>query len=144
MDCSPPGSYVHGIFQARTLEWVAISYSRGSSWPGDRTECRVSPAFAGGYFLTTFPIQGMGNHKKTCRRKLKMVFIWGPECQFQRDGSKGREPQIKPREEKDLRSFTEIEQAQYFHVNLYNVSSGLGWFRIWSLFVCFLFWRREK
>ena len=31
MDCNPPGSSVHGIFQARTLEWVAISYSRGDS-----------------------------------------------------------------------------------------------------------------
>ena len=29
MDCSPPGSSVHGILQARILEWVAISYSRG-------------------------------------------------------------------------------------------------------------------
>ena len=32
MDCSPPGSSVHGIFQPRILEWVAISYSTGSSW----------------------------------------------------------------------------------------------------------------
>ena len=31
MDYSPPDSSVHGIFQARILEWVAISYSRGSS-----------------------------------------------------------------------------------------------------------------
>ena len=31
MDCSPPGSSVHGISQARTLEWVAIAFSRGSS-----------------------------------------------------------------------------------------------------------------
>ena len=30
-DCSPPGSSVHGILQARILEWVAISFSRGSS-----------------------------------------------------------------------------------------------------------------
>ena len=37
MDCSPPGSSVHGIFQARILEWVAISYSRGSSRPRDQT-----------------------------------------------------------------------------------------------------------
>ena len=37
MDCSPPGSSVHGIFQARVLEWVAISFSRGSSRPRDRT-----------------------------------------------------------------------------------------------------------
>ena len=34
MDCSPPGSSVHGILQARILEWVAISFSRGSSDPG--------------------------------------------------------------------------------------------------------------
>ena len=38
MDCSPPGSSVHGIFQARVLEWVAISFSRGSSWPRDQTQ----------------------------------------------------------------------------------------------------------
>ena len=33
MDRSLPGSSVHGIFQARILEWVAISFSKGSSWP---------------------------------------------------------------------------------------------------------------
>ena len=33
VDCSPPGSSVHGILQARVLEWVAISFSRGSSQP---------------------------------------------------------------------------------------------------------------
>ena len=38
MDCSLPGSSVHGIFQARILEWIAISFSRGSSWPRDRTQ----------------------------------------------------------------------------------------------------------
>ena len=37
MDCSPPGSSVHGIFQARILEWVAIPFSRGSSRCTDRT-----------------------------------------------------------------------------------------------------------
>ena len=35
MDCSPPGSSVHGTFQARILEWVAISFSRGSSLPSE-------------------------------------------------------------------------------------------------------------
>ena len=35
MDCSPPGYSVHGILQARILEWVAISSSRGSTWPRD-------------------------------------------------------------------------------------------------------------
>ena len=37
MDCSLPGFSVHGISQARILEWVAISFSRGSSWPRDWT-----------------------------------------------------------------------------------------------------------
>ena len=37
MDCSLPGSFLHGILQARILEWVAISFSRGSSRPRDRT-----------------------------------------------------------------------------------------------------------
>ena len=41
MDCSLPGSSVHGIFQARILEWVAISFSRESSQPRDQTQ--VSP-----------------------------------------------------------------------------------------------------
>ena len=37
MDCSLPGSSVHGSFQSRVLEWVAIAFSRESSWPRDRT-----------------------------------------------------------------------------------------------------------
>ena len=40
VDCSPPGSSFHGILKARILEWIAISFSRGSSQPRDRT--RVS------------------------------------------------------------------------------------------------------
>ena len=37
-DCTPPGSSIHGILQARTLEWVAISFSRGSSRSRDQTQ----------------------------------------------------------------------------------------------------------
>ena len=37
MDFSPPGSSVLGIFQMRILEWIAISFSRGSSQPRDQT-----------------------------------------------------------------------------------------------------------
>ena len=38
LDGSPPGSSIPGILQARTLEWVAISFSRGSSRPRDQTQ----------------------------------------------------------------------------------------------------------
>ena len=47
MDCSPPGSSVHGILQAEILDWVAIPFSRRSSQPRDQT--RVS-GIAGGFF----------------------------------------------------------------------------------------------
>ena len=47
MDCSLQGSSVHGIFPARVLEWVAISFSRGSSWPRDgaRVSCITGRRF---------------------------------------------------------------------------------------------------
>ena len=38
MDCSPPAATIHGIFYARILELLAISFSRESSRPGDRTQ----------------------------------------------------------------------------------------------------------
>ena len=50
MDCSLPGSSVHGNSQARILEWVAIAFSRGSSDPGTKPESPVSPALAGSFF----------------------------------------------------------------------------------------------
>ena len=48
MDCSAWGSSVHGILQARTLEWVAIPFSRGSSQPREQT----SVSFIAGWFFT--------------------------------------------------------------------------------------------
>ena len=56
MDYCPPGSSVHGIFQARILEWVDISFSRGSSWPRDRTHVSCVSCIAG-RFLTHWAIK---------------------------------------------------------------------------------------
>ena len=50
MDCSPPGSSVHGILQARVLQWVAMPFSRGSSQP--QGIARMSLALTGGFFTT--------------------------------------------------------------------------------------------
>ena len=52
MDLSPPGFSVHGILQARVLEWVAMPSSRGSSDPGIKPASLMSPALAGGFFST--------------------------------------------------------------------------------------------
>ena len=51
MDCSLPSSSVHRILQARILEWVTISFSRGSSQPRDRTQVSCTA----GKFFTTEP-----------------------------------------------------------------------------------------
>ena len=53
MDCSPPGSSVHGILQARILEWVAVPSSRYLPDPGIEYATLMSPALAGGFINTS-------------------------------------------------------------------------------------------
>ena len=53
MDCSPPGSSVHGILQARILEWVAMPSSGGLPDPGVHPASLMSPALAGRFFTTS-------------------------------------------------------------------------------------------
>ena len=52
MNCSPLGSSAHEILQARTLKWVAIPFSMGSSWPRDQTQV----SYIAGRFFTTEPL----------------------------------------------------------------------------------------
>ena len=52
MGCIPPGSSVHGILQARTLEWVAMPSSRGSSRPRDQTRVSCTSCIAGRFFTS--------------------------------------------------------------------------------------------
>ena len=51
IDCSPPGSSVHGTFQARVLEWAIIFYCRAPYNPGIKLEFLESPALAVGFFF---------------------------------------------------------------------------------------------
>ena len=60
-DCCLPGSSVHGIFQARVLEWVAIPFSRGSSWPRDWTYISYISALAGKFFTTSATWEAQGS-----------------------------------------------------------------------------------
>ena len=55
MDYNPPVSSVYGIFQARILEWAAISYSTDSSDSRIETKSPVSAALAGRFFTTGPP-----------------------------------------------------------------------------------------
>ena len=52
LDCSPSGSSVHGILQARILEWIAMLSSRGSFQPRIELKSLLSPALAGRFFTT--------------------------------------------------------------------------------------------
>ena len=54
MDCNPPDSSIHGILQTRILEWVAVSFSKGSSWPRDLT-CLFCDSCIAGRFFTAEP-----------------------------------------------------------------------------------------
>ena len=60
MDYSLPGSSAHGIFQARTLEWVAVSFSRGLPDPGIKP---ASPALMGRWILYGMYIMEQTLHK---------------------------------------------------------------------------------
>ena len=64
MDCSPPGSSVHGVLQERTLEWVAMPSSRVFSQPRDRTQISCT---AGGFFTVWAP----GKPPSICRDSNK-------------------------------------------------------------------------
>ena len=53
VNCSMPGSSIHGILQVRILEWVAMPFSTGSSWPRTEPASLMSPALAGESFTTS-------------------------------------------------------------------------------------------
>ena len=67
VDCRPPGSSVHGASQVRILEWVAISFSRASSWPRDQTQISC----IAGRLFTTWANQG-----SPIISTLMLLLIW--------------------------------------------------------------------
>ena len=80
MDYSPPGSFAPRIFQARILEWVIISFSRGSSDPGIKPTSHVSPALAGGFFT----IEPPGKPSETIGLVKKFIQTFSPLLYLQK------------------------------------------------------------
>ena len=58
MDCSPPGSYIYGILQERILDWITISFSKGSSQLRDWTQVSC---IAGRFFTIWAPTEAHSN-----------------------------------------------------------------------------------
>ena len=71
MDCSPPGSSVHGILQARILEWVAVPFSRIPSPPRDQASVSC---IAGGFF--TSELLGKPHHFKYIWTYIWLCISW--------------------------------------------------------------------
>ena len=71
MDCSPPGSSVHGILQARILEWVAISFSRESSQPRNQTQVSC----IAGRFFTNWATREV-------TFKVSLIYVLQTDCIF--------------------------------------------------------------
>ena len=98
MDCSPPGSSVHGILQARILEWVPIFFSRGPSQPKDPTYISYTgrrvlyhwvTREALSTFITTSHIRNL-DWETTCKNSPKLLRApaKGSEKDYCKDGSK--------------------------------------------------------
>ena len=85
-NCSPPGSSIHGISQARILEWGAISSSRGQSQPREEP---ASPALAGGFFTLSL----LGSPQAP--GQLDNVFVPGPKVRQALPSSAG--PSVLPK-----------------------------------------------
>ena len=85
MGCSPPGSSVHGILQARILDWVAISFSRGSSRPRDWNWVSCDSCIAGWFFTNEPQRKSVGPNINIsncyCR---KLGFIMSDAGKYQR------------------------------------------------------------
>ena len=91
VDCSSPGSSVHGISQARILEWVAISFSRGSCWPRGWTHISC---IAGRFFTTELMGKPLQKTRIFCKylwsefvyrwsgdgNTVKSHFMWSRSC----------------------------------------------------------------
>ena len=132
MDYSLPGSSAHGILQARILEWVAISFFRGSSQP--RTWTRVSH-IAGGFF-TNWAMRGFPSDilshlsvslfvKRgcyfTCIKSLRFcesvqtrLCVWERERETRGDRKSRHERACEREQEKTLQSVTSYANTKYF------------------------------
>ena len=90
MDYSLPGSSVHGILQTTTVEWVAIPFSRESSWPRDQAQVSC---IAGSFFAVwasrvpsfTHNYKWIHTHIHTESKKQKTLFIFTPIDQWSTD-----------------------------------------------------------
>ena len=119
MHCSPSSSAVHGIFQAIILQWVAISFSRGSSWLRDWTHVSC---LAGGFFSTEPPGKSFHLAIRGMQIKTIMKYHFTPTRMAiikQTDNNKCRE--------KLLTNHTQNYGFFRSHVQMWELNHKEGW-----------------
>ena len=85
MDCSLPGSSVHGIFQAIVLKWIAISFSRGSSQARDQTwVSRIVDRPSEPPTFNVYSISNINFCFSVCLRLDNPVYFWGTSGKAQK------------------------------------------------------------
>ena len=146
MDCSPPSSPVHGIIQARILEWVAIPFSRGSSQPRDRTQVSCTA----GRFFTVWATRETPIVSKDESIKDSFLwdsFLWISLCLFRT--SEGKYPtetiSMNSRGKKGLRNVVHPFAKRL--LGLLNQPRGISMFRVlgcWLLGQSTVWWDRGK
>ena len=130
MDCGLPGSSVHGISQARILEWVAISFSRGSSWSRDQIWVYC---LADGFFTIELPGKlyvctcvTFAEKITKCKRRTKIqingkntIFVYG-KIQYLKDSKSSQAV------------FSQVKPEVYLHQNYLECRTSLviQWLRI--------------
>ena len=108
---APPVSSVHGISQARILEWIAISFSRGSSRPGDRTQ--VSHITGRCFTIwTTRKSQNRHRNIETCKNSIKRWSKHYPEMMI--SGKKCLSKNTRNIENQLLNSKVKVAHVQLF------------------------------
>ena len=125
MDCGPPGSSLHGVLQARILEWVTISFSRDLPIPGIEPKSLRSPALAGRFFSTSatnpFPQEHRENKPQQHSSQRRQ---WQPTPVLLPGKSHGRRSLVGSspwgRKESDM------TEPLHFHFSLSCIGEGNG------------------
>ena len=108
VDCSPPGSSVHGILQARILEWVAMP-SRRSSWPRDQTQVSQLQA-------DSLPYEGKNLRERTpCHREVQNLY--SDVCQLFFNKTEGKKRLV-------IKIFLTLQKT-FFAMNLWILGAPL-------------------
>ena len=142
MDCRPPGPSVHGMVQARILEWVAISFSKGSSQLRDQT--RVS-CIAGWFFTTEPPRKSdvstarLEKHMLMLGEEILKAFSHGQSCKVASERALSESPgsQVFPYPWVGFFLASSRRKRETISVQLKNPKIMYSWTQIRALWVQF-------